>query len=1189
MIPKSYICPHTKITVMKKLIFTLFLQCVLVFLIPFFLSAQRLVFSDFSLNHERHFAVSEQGISLTEAFKRLETKFSISIAYESNVLTGKVITEDLSSCKTPEEAIQKALSHYSLTFKEIRKGFYFVSRKNPTKVPHSVRQVITPQKTITGRVTDDRENALAGVTLKIRGTNLGTITGADGSFSLAIPDNERNPVLEISFIGYKTEYLAIGDKQDLKIMLLPATNTLDAVVVTGYTTERKKDLTGSVDVVNVKDMIRQPTGEVTSMLQGQAAGVTVLGSGQPGDNPMVLIRGINTFGDNSPLYVVDGVPSERIWDLNPNDIASMQVLKDAGAASIYGSRASNGVIVITTKKGNGKAKVEYDAQYGRQFPRNGNVWNLLDPMEMATLKWTAYGNSGMPTTGILYGNGSKPVLPDYIQPEGAMDGDPGTSPSDYFVDPDYSGDEYFDFHRITKANKAGTDWYHAIFTPAPLTSHNLSISGGGTNGNYLFSLNYFNQEGTLIYTSLKRYSIRSNSQYNITRNIRIGENLFFSMSDNPSADILENNSSSAPINNAYRMQPIVPVYDIMGNFAGTYGQELGDAANPVAIMYRKRNNKSIDNNLFGNVFADIDFLKYMTFHTSFGGTVGGGWAHSFTYPTYENSENSQNNKYDASSYHGYSWTWTNTLLFHKTFNSIHNFKVLLGTESSKEAGGNLGGETTSYFSFDPNYTNLSTGSGVRSNSSDDYETDLYSVFGRLDYSYKDKYLVSGTLRRDGTSKLLNKRYGWFPAVSAAWRISGEKFMKNISWLTSLKVRGSWGIMGNQRNVDPNNAYTLYGGNLSTSYFDINGTNNSIVLGFQQNRIGNPDAKWEKDVNANIGVDAVVLQGGIELTADYYRKDIKDLLYDPELPGVEGVATPPFVNIASMKNDGIDLTLSGRVSITSDLRLNGMLTFTTYRNKITKVSNSANYFDESHIRNQVGHPLSSFYGYEIIGFWNSKSEIAEADLEAQQAEGDPDAIYQEAEDVGRFRFADLNHDGLITPDDRTFLGNPNPKFTAGLNLGATYKNFDISAFLYESSGNQIWNQILWWTDFFNHNGANSKTALYDSWTPNHTNAKAPIQLYVSNFSTNGADNSYFVENGSYLRLKNIQIGYTIPSVLLNNVGIHHMRVYAQAANLFTISKYSGIDPEIGGDVTEFGVDKGTYPSQLEVLIGLNLTF
>lgn len=1174
---------------MKIRVLILCMQSMVLFFLPAFLNAQDLAITDYNKSEYASQMQKDEERSLEDVLHQIEEHFSISIAYESGIIDGKKIALfDVSSFRSPENALKKALMNYKLTFKKVRSNFYFIEEEKPKVRTQSQPKQEDRQRTVVGKVTDESGNPLPGVTVKLKGTNVGTVTDANGAFALTIAETE-NAILEISFIGYATKDLPVGDQTEFEIILKEATSTLNAVVVTGYTSQLKKDLTGAVDVVNVKDMIKQPTGEVTKMLQGQASGVTVMGSGQPGDEPMVLIRGINTFGDNSPLYIIDGVPTESVWELNPNDIASMQVLKDAGAASIYGSRASNGVIVITTKKGRGKIKVQYDAYYGRQYPKSGNVWHLLNPIEMATLKWNSYKNSGLPTSGILYGNGTEPVLPDYIQPEGAMEGDPGTDPSEYFVDPHYTGDEYYDFHRITKANKKGTDWYHAIFKPASITSHNLNVSGGGEKGNYLFSLNYFNQQGTLIYTYLKRYAIRSNTQYNITPHIQIGENLFFSVSDNPTADILEGNSSGAPISNAYKMLPIIPVYDIKGNFAGSYGSELGDSDNPVAIMFRQRNDKSLDNHLFGNIYANIEFFKYFTFHTSFGGAINSGWSHSFTYPTYENSENDQNNSFDADSYHDYNWTWTNTLTFHRDFNATHNLKILLGTEANQSQGVYVGGQTTKYFSFDPDYTNLSTGSGVKSNYSGRYQNSLYSLFGRVDYSYKDKYLFSATLRRDGTSKLLNNRYGWFPAASAAWRISQEGFMGNIPWLTDLKIRGSWGVMGNQRNVDADNAYTLYGGNLSTSYYDISGTNKNIVLGFQQDRIGNPDAKWEKDINANIGIDAVLFDGGIELTADYYRKDIKDLLYAPELPGVAGVASTPYVNIASMKNKGIDVSLTGRTSISSEIEFYGRLTFTTYKNEIIKVSNTANYFDADHIRNQVGHPLSSFFGYKIAGFWDDDAEIKQADAIAQKNTGDEDAIYQEAEGVGRFRYADVNNDGQITPDDRTFLGNPNPKFTAGLNLGLTYKNFDFSAFLYENYGNKLWNQVRWQTDFFNHKSVSSKTALYNSWTPENHHAKAPIQLYVSNFSTNGADNAYFVESGSYLRLKNMQVGYTFPKSLLNRIDVQRLRIYVQAANLFTITKYSGIDPEISGDVTEFGIDTGTYPSQLEILAGINITF
>lgn len=809
-------------------------------------------------------------------------------------------------------------------------------------------------------------------------------------------------------------------------------------------------------------------------------------------------------------------------------------------------------------------------------------------------------NSGTPVTGAspdqLYGGGTTPVLPDYIQPAGVMNGDPSAEPSLHNVDPNFTSNaEYNNFYRIVKANKSGTDWYHAVFKRAPISSNNISISSGGDKGNYLFSLNYFNQQGTLINTYLKRFTIRSNTQYNVNKNIRVGENLSYSVSDNPQTDVL---SSETAIGMAFREQPIVPVYDIMGNFAGAYGAELGDSKNPVAIQWRTRNNKGLAYRLFGNIFGEVDFLKYFTARTSFGGDTRSGWDHSFTYPEYENAENNTINVYTSESSSSYDWTWTNTLAFHKVLRKNHDLKILVGTEAHYVEGSSVGGNTTDYFTFDPNYVNLSSGSGIQTNYSNRYQNKLYSLFGRFDYMFKDKYLLSATLRRDGSSVFLNNHYGWFPSASAAWRVSQEGFMKSVGWINDLKLRGSWGIMGNQFNVGANNGFTLYNSNRSTSFYDINGTNNSTLLGFQQSQIGNPNAKWESDINANFGLNATLFNGRIELSADYYRKDIRDLLYNPELPGIAGVATQPFVNVANMKNEGVDLAVSGNTSITRDLKLTTTLTFTTYKNKIIKIAEDVNYFDldvrqfgSTIIRNAIGQPVSSFFGYKIVGFWNTADEIAATDLIAQKATNNPGAEYQTDEGLGRFRYADTNGDGQITADDRTFLGNPNPKFSYGLNIGLAYKNFDFGAFFYGVHGNQIWNDVNWRLDFYSSfQGAKSKTALYDSWTPTHTNAKAPIQENIGTFSTQGIPNSYFVDNGAYLRLKNIQIGYTFHKSLLNKMGVDRFRIYVQAANLFTITKYSGIDPEIGGTgVTDFGIDDGAYPNQREFLIGLNLAF
>lgn len=1052
------------------------------------------------------------------------------------------------------------------------------------------------QSRIQGKVTDETSgNALPGVTIAIKGSNRGTATDANGAFSLPAG---KGDVLVLSFVGYAAKEVTVGSETNLHIVLKETVGSLEEVVVTGYSSQKKKDLTGAVAVINVDQLTRQPTAQVNDQLQGQASGVTVISAGQPGEAPVVRIRGLNTFGNNTPLYVVDGVPTQNINDLNPNDVATMQVLKDAGAASIYGSRASNGVIVITTKRGTGKVKVRYDAYYGSQRVKGGNVWDILGSQEMANLKWMALKNSN-PNASIKddqYGNGPEPVLPDYIAPAGIKEGDPAADPAKYKVDPNYTTSSALDnFYRIVKANKSGTDWFHEIFKPAPITSHNISVGGGGDQGNYFFSFNYFNQQGTLTNTYMRRYTLRANSLYNVSKNVRIGENLEYSIINNPQIGDLAEGSA---IGMAFREQPIIPVHDINGNFAGSFGPGLGNARNPVAIQDRTRNNKTLANRLFGNMYVEVDFLKHFTARSSFGGEFYSFNNHQFTFPEYENSENTTTNSYTENAGNGYNWTWTSTLTYHQNFNQMHDVKVMVGTEAYDNRGRNVGGTTQSYFSFDPDYTNLTTGDGTQTNYSNSFSDGLFSLLARLDYSFHDKYLLGATIRRDGSSRFLNYQYGWFPAVSVGWRVSQEPFMKGIGWISDLKIRGGYGIMGNQMNVDPGNAYTTFNFDKGSSYYDISGSGSRINLGFRQGHIGNPDAKWESNVNSNIGLDATLFKGNLEFTFDYYRKDVRDLLYTPELPGAAGQPSPPTVNIAKMKNEGIDMALTGYVDIGKDLKLNATLTFTTYKNEIVQVSGDAAYFDQEArrfngsniIRNAVGQPVSSFFGYNIMGFWDDAAEIQAANEEAQKATSNPNAIYQTDAKTGRFRYQDINGDGRITPDDRTFLGSPNPDFTYGFNIGLNYKNFDFSIFLYGVAGNETWNQVKWWTDFYSSfQGSKSKTALYDSWRPDHKNAKVSIQENDGSFSTNTVPNSYFVEKGSYLRARNVQIGYTFPTKLINRAGISSFRIYAQAANLFTITKYSGIDPEIGGGTTNFGIDEGLYPAQRQYLVGVNVSF
>ncbi|SDE98811.1 SusC/RagA family TonB-linked outer membrane protein [Chitinophaga filiformis] len=1059
------------------------------------------------------------------------------------------------------------------------------------------------QTKFTGKVTDKASgNPLPGVTVAVKNSGRGTATDPAGNFSLTAKKGE---ILVFSFVGYTQQEVVLGDATSVSVVLNEKVGSLDEVVVTGYATQRKKDLTGAVSVVNVEQISRQPTAQVSNQLQGQVSGITVLGSGQPGEEPQVRIRGVNTFGNNTPLYVIDGIPTQNIVDLNPYDVASMQVLKDAGSASIYGARAANGVIIITTKRGksDGKVRVTYDGYYGTQRPKGGNVWDMLSPQEMANLKWMALKNTdpNVVYNDGLYGSGATPRLPDYIAPGGLMEGDPAVDPSKYNVNPFYKNPSDLDnFYRINKANKGGTDWFHEIFKPAMITSHNVSVSGGGDQGAYYLSFYYFNQKGTLLNTYLKRYSIRSNSHFNVGKHVRIGENLEFSVIDNPRITALTEGSG---IGMAFREQPIIPVRDIKGNFAGSFstnGAQLGNARNPVAIQERTKDNRGLGNRLLGNVYGEVDFLQHFTFRTSFGGEIYSSSNHSFTYPEYENAENNKVNSYTETGTSGYNWTWTNTLSYSQTLARVHNIKVLLGTEAFDNHGRMVTGTTQNYFIFDPNFTNLGTGTGTVTNNSNAFTDGLFSMFARLDYSLMDKYLLGAVIRRDGSSRFgANNRYGTFPAVSAGWRISQEEFLKHVSWISDLKIRGGWGIMGNQLNVNPANAFTQYGLNKGSSFYDIGGTSNSLASGFFRTTIGNPDAKWESNINTNIGFDATLFKGKLEISADYYKKQVKDLLFTPEVSATAGRSDPPAVNIAEMQNHGIDLSLGiNDIHITKDLVLKANATLTTYKNKIVNISGDAPYFDlEARrfngnfiIRNAIDHPISSFYGYKTVGFWNSAEEIAAANDQAQKATNNPNAVYQTGIKLGRFRYQDTNGDGIITDADRTFLGNPSPDFSYGLNLQLDYKNFDFTVFLYGVQGNNIWNQVRWWTDFYpSFAGAKSKTALYDSWRPDNHNAKAPIQENEGSFSTNTVPNSFLVENGSYLRAKNMMLGYTLPKPILQRIGIEKFRIYVQAANLFTITKYSGIDPEITGGTTNFGLDEGAYPNQRQFLVGVNVGF
>jgi TonB-dependent starch-binding outer membrane protein SusC len=1060
--------------------------------------------------------------------------------------------------------------------------------------------ILAQQMTISGKVTDSNNQPITGATVSVKGSNVATQTNAEGSFSIIVPNAKT--VLVVSSIGFEPRELPVGNNTTLNVSLKTTTSNLNEVVITGYTAQRKKDITGAVAVVEVDNMRQIPTGTPEKALQGQASGVTIVTSGAPGGNSNIRIRGITSVGSTDPLVIIDGTQGS-MHDLNVNDIESIQVLKDAGAAAIYGVRGSNGVVIITTKRGkSGKPRISYDAYVGTQRPLKDG-FNIANTQETANAIQQSYLNSGLTPGNKQFGSGPTPVIPDYITPTAAKEGDPKTDPSTY---------KLYD-NQITKANKQGTDWFHEIFKPAVITSHNLSASAGTDRSTFYLSVGYFNQQGTLIETYLKRYTARINTTFNLNNKIRVGENAYFFYRQNPGIPGDNQNEGNA-ISFSYRESPIIPVYDIKGNFAGTGSQNLGNSENPVANLKRIHDNKGNDYQISGNVFAEVDFLKHFTARTSFGGFVDNNSWNQFDYTQYENAENNKNpNAFTEYYMFNNSWTWTNTLTYNQIIKD-HTIKVLVGTEAIRNYQKGIYGTRTNYpitnannLTVDPALWtllfgspggqingNLSVNNGVTIdllNPATPIQSALYSQFGRVDYNYADKYLLSGTLRRDGSSIFApDNRWGVFPSVTAGWRLSRETFMNTLSWMNDLKLRAGWGKLGSISNVRPTNAFNLFEQLAPNSFYDLNGSNNSSVTGIYASQLGNLETTWEEDIVTNIGLDATVLNNRLSFSIEWYKKAISGLLFNPGFAALGGGPRPAFQNAGDIQNTGIDMsaTYNGEIA---DLKFGATATFTSYNNKVKKLPSGSKYIDRvstgsnrfgAFSRLQPGEALGAFYGYKVVGLFQSDDDVNKSPK-------------QEAAAPGRFKYLDANGDNKISDSDRVFFGNPNPKFTVGLNLEASYKNFDFSAFFYASVGNDVINYVRYWTDFPQvFDGAVSKDAVYNSWTPTNTGAKVPKLERTANFSNTTQYNSYYLENGSFLRCKSMVLGYSIPSGKVKKFGVERFRVYIQAANLFTITKYTGLDPELTGsdlkDNSNFGIDFGNYPSnQKNFLVGVNLSF
>lgn len=1055
---------------------------------------------------------------------------------------------------------------------------------------------------VTGTILDEKGDPLPGANVLVKGTTLGTTTDAAGTFTLNVAD--ANATLVFSFIGYTSKEVAINNQTRFDVSLEPDVISLSEVVVTGYGSQSKRDITGSVATIDSKLLLQTPSTNLGQALQGKIAGVTVGNENSPGGGVMVRIRGFGTINDNSPLYVIDGVPTKGdLNTLNLNDIESMQILKDASAASIYGARAGNGVVLVTTKKGKpGKSVITYDTYYGSQQP--GKLLKMLNTQEYADLTWEARKNAGAVGTNgnpahAQFGNGATPVIPDFIFPAGAAANDPRvaqnpdgtyTNYSNNIDGPNFNKTQWM----ITKANKEGTNWLDEIFNNAPIQNHQIGASGGSEAGRYGLSLNYFDQKGTMIYTNFKRYALRANTEFNITKRVRVGENMQIAYSERVGQPNGNSNESN-PTSFAFRIQPIVPIYDVSGTtFAGTRGTDLDNSRNPVADLWRNKDNRQKNVRLFGNAYAEVDIIEGLTAKTSIGVDYNLFNFRNYTIRDIESAEARGSNSLQTSNAYEWTWTWYNTLMYTKEFTGGHRITALAGVESIKNTFESFDATRTSFASDAIDNRYLSGGTGVQTNNGTGSNWALASEFGKLNYAFKDKYLLEGTIRRDRSSRFAPEyRSAVFPAFSAGWVFSEEGFASGWNtWLNRAKLRLGWGQTGNQE-IGNYNSKTIYSLAQATSFYDINGTRTSAVPGYEITQFGYPKAKWETTTSTNIGIDASLLNNKLDFTVDWYTRETSDMLFPVQVPTTAGVANVPFQNIGSMRNRGLDLGLNYNGSaMGNDLTFTVGGNFSMYRNEVTQTNGDANsqYFgiNDERIQNfvvtQQGFPISSFFGYKIDGIFQSDDEAAAAPV---------NQLGNNQNKAGRFKFVDVNGDGFINTKDLGIIGNPHPKFSYGLNVNVNYKNFGLVLFGQGVNGNDIFNYVKYWTDFPTFAGNRSTRMLYDSWRPGKTDAVLP-QL-TSSDQVSILPSTYYIEKGTYFRMKNIQLIYNVPKPFLSRMGLNTARVYVQSQNLFTITKYQGMDPEINlrnytsGNDRQIGVDGGAYPTAKQYVIGVNLSF
>lgn len=1067
-------------------------------------------------------SIRMNNVKLDKILNEIENQTDYLFIYNNQVDINKI-----TSVKVKNEAVaqvlDKILSGTGINYE--LEGTHIILTTEAIKDLHAQQQA----KTVTGTVTDVSGEPIIGANIRIKGTTTGTITDIDGNFSI---EAEPQSVIEVSYIGYLTQETVINNQKSIRFLLKEDTKTLDEVVVIGYGVQKKADLTGSVANINTEKLNTQSNANIGQALQGKIAGVDIVSQGgAPGSGTRIMVRGIGTLNNASPLYIVDGMYMNSIDHINPNDIASIDVLKDASSAAIYGSRAANGVIIVTTKEGsNTEGKPIIDLSVNLGISTASKFLDMLDAKgwaEVTTIARQAIG---------------KPAL-------------------------DMATD---------LANKPDNDWQDIMFRPALMQNYNLSVKGGGKYSTYYTGLGYFNQDGIVKGTNYQRYNIQSKNDYK--RGIfSAGTNLIISFShDKP----LHQELRGGMIGTILQSVPTLEKYDDTreGGYGGTYG-DVVNIPHPLAIIddnIMDRYNENVK--IFANLYAQIELFKGLKYKLNL--------TPDFSFERYKNYLN----KYDFGLATNSITQLTerqrrrrnilveNLLTFDRTFGE-HKISALAGYtyQDSRFRHIQAYGE-----GLPQGLEEIDAATTNRSNEGNSWRSVLTSILGRVFYSYQNKYLFTATIRRDGSSKFgKNNRYGYFPSFSLGWNVAEEKFMENVHWLDQLKLRGGYGVLGNQEIDNYQYSSTITTG---INYPDGNG---GLLQGAFPKNFANPDIKWEETAMTNVGIDFMAFNNRLSLTADYYVKNTKDILLTVPIPISSGGANDPIRNAGKIRNNGFEFNLGWMDQPNPDISYGINLIGSFNKNKVIAMGSESGSIKGGSTNQNIttsetkaGYPIGGYWLISTAGYFNSQEEV-----DAYAKDGKK---IQPAAEPGDIKFVDANNDGVINDDDRVFQGSPFPDFTFALNGNMRYKNFDLSIGLQGVLGNKIYNATRQTLEDVTK-GSNFLASCLDYWTPENKNASHPRLTWDDPNRNTRAESDRYLENGSYLRLRSVQLGYTFPQTWFKGA-IQHARVYINAENLFTITSYSGYSPDVNADNANYrGFDNFIYQTNRTFMLGLNVTF